>query len=120
MTPATSISFQVLSTSMCLDREELRPASTDFVWVTQDPLQQTLNSLSPDVLRGSSGGFVLVEASEKGEADNMYLEGLLCTPRAFYCERQSTYKDVAFEEDFPGRHRAFFDSLITSKQMTLV
>lgn len=30
------------ATSMCLDREDLRPASTDFVGATEDPLHSML------------------------------------------------------------------------------
>ncbi|KAE8133802.1 hypothetical protein BDV38DRAFT_257152 [Aspergillus pseudotamarii] len=104
-------------TSMCLDGDNLHPASADFAWVREGPLQSLLKSMALDVLRVSGGGFVRVEASLHAEADSMYLEGLLCPPRAFYGEGYTTYEDVVIKEEFPGGHMAFLDMLITSKQI---
>ncbi|KAK2590503.1 hypothetical protein QQS21_011819 [Conoideocrella luteorostrata] len=105
------------ATSRCLDGQCLHLTCTDFVWVKEDALQSMLKSIALDVLKASSGGFVRVEASLRGEADSMYLEGLLCTPRAFYCKKHSTYEDMVIEKEFPGGQMAFFDMLITSKQI---
>lgn len=114
---AMSFSPGQFTSSMCLDQEDLHSTSTDFTWVTEDPLKSMLRSMALDVLKASSGGFVCVEASLQAQADSMYLEGLLCTPRAFYREKHSTYEDVVIEQEFPGGHLAFLDMLITSKQI---
>ncbi|KAI0552992.1 hypothetical protein F4679DRAFT_591212 [Xylaria curta] len=105
------------TTSRCLDREYLHWASTDFSWVKEYPLQSMLKLMALNMLKASGGGFVRVEASLQGEANNIYLEGLLCTPRAFYCRKHSTYEDMVIEEEFSGGQMAFFDMLITSKQI---
>ncbi|THC95193.1 hypothetical protein EYZ11_005309 [Aspergillus tanneri] len=104
------------TTSVSLDRKGLHEASADFNWVTEASLQSILKSIALDVLKASGSGFVRVETSLKAEAE-IYMEGRLCTPRAFYGEKYTTYEDVVIEEEFPGGHMAFFDMLVTSKQM---
>ncbi|KAE8382757.1 hypothetical protein BDV26DRAFT_224172 [Aspergillus bertholletiae] len=100
-------------------RENLDAPLADVSWVEEGPLQSILKSTARDVLQSSSNGFVRVEASLNIEPGHIYLEGLLHTPRAFSAEKYNTYEDVVIEKEFPGGHAAFFDMLITSKQIRL-
>ncbi|OGM49683.1 hypothetical protein ABOM_001791 [Aspergillus bombycis] len=105
------------ATSVCHDREDLHTGPADFTWIREDPLQSMLKSITLDMLKVSSGGFVRVEVLPKAEFGRIYLEGLVRTPRAFHGGRYTTYEDVVICEEFPGGHMALLDMLITSKQI---
>ncbi|GAB1205139.1 hypothetical protein APSETT445_003809 [Aspergillus pseudonomiae] len=105
------------ATSACHDPENSHTGPTNFTWIREDPLQSMLKSIALDALKASGSGFLRVEVSLNAESDCIYLEGLLCTPRAFDGGRYATYEDVVIEDEFPGGHMAFLDMLITSKQI---